>query len=115
MVLLDELHTELRIIPIKDCVYIGVKRNISQEIEEAMENIQIHGILKPIIASPSGPDKKSNWDISWGWERVVASNNLEIEDIPAIVVYKYLSSAEKRATPILENLLKLGYQRKEKR
>ena len=39
-----------------------------------------------------------------GFRRVVASNNLGIEDIPALVVTKYLNKNEKKMVCLLESV-----------
>ena len=105
MGLLDEFHTELKTIPIKDCIHWGPKNGLLiAEIDVLMESIKKHGVLQPILVSPSGSDKKGKWDVLSGFRRVVASNNLGIEDIPALVVTKYLNKNEKKMVCLLESV-----------
>tara|TARA_Y100000389_G_C17405784_1_gene487948 strand:- start:371 stop:865 length:495 start_codon:yes stop_codon:yes gene_type:complete len=104
MGLLDEFHTELKTIPIRDCINWGPKNGkLNAEMDVLMESIKKHGVLQPIIVSPSGSDKKGMWDVLSGFRRVIASNNLGIEDIPALVVNKYLNNDEKNMFWMMES------------
>jgi len=105
MGLLDEFHTELKTIPVKDCIHWGPKNGKPfDEIDVLMKSIKKYGVLQPIMVSPSGSDKKGKWDVLSGFRRVVASNNLGIEDIPALVVTKYLNKNEKKMVCLLESV-----------
>ena len=106
---LKNFYIEHKTISISDCVYPGAPVSIDQdEFELLMKSIEEIGVLHPISVCHARPYLNGKWEILSGFRRMLASSELGIKTIDALVVTKYLSFEEKKMIELFKSSTKVN-------
>ena len=97
----------VREIPIQNLTvssYQVRRREVDKDLNELIENIRVHGLLEPILVTPS--DAPNEYEIVAGQRRWLAMKELGYEYISAAVLEDVVDEGTARAISISENLIR---------
>ena len=105
---------EYKDIPLDDLV-IGKgqarTQNLDKEIEELAANIEVQGLLQPIVVCPAR--NRDKWEILTGQRRFLAHQMLKRKTISAAVLEERIDESQAKAISIAENLIRRQLSGKE--